>query len=483
MHVFYRLHIVCFLGFTFFSYMHYYWSWSYFLPGLLLYAVDLVLRAGQLQQTTLITGATVNEDAGVATLQLKTSNSLSCPVHELFMLVPAISRWQWHPFTVAGTAPDSTGSGSTLTLHIKRYGKWSKDLMRLLQGPSPVPVRVSAPESPSGALDWHNHSSLVLIGGGIGVTPLLYMLRAMIAKRNAGPPDGQAGPMPTRVHLVWTSRQAHEFSIMDQETLASATSSSGWLTVELYCTGAIPNNLASDSGGKRDMLKAEGSSGGITTPAISMKRASGRSVLSSSMLHRFPRVVQPQALGGWHLALVHLLVWGGAFLGTYLGGAYVAEAYTYLDSAGIEYPNSLYWKFGMVWFFTQSVVTLALPFTLAVLPMHFWRYWRALKTRDSSEVQLLAPPSSVDAGHGAGSTVVGDTLTAGGEAGLKIKRGRPALRDTMLAAAEAAGPGCSTIGVYVGGPEGMTRQVQMEVSALNREGSVHFQFNATAHTL
>ena len=28
--------------------MHYYWSWSYFLPGLLIYAVELVLRAGQL---------------------------------------------------------------------------------------------------------------------------------------------------------------------------------------------------------------------------------------------------------------------------------------------------------------------------------------------------------------------------------------------------------------------------------------------------
>jgi hypothetical protein len=31
--VFYRCHIVCFLGFTLFAYIHYFWSWTYFLPG------------------------------------------------------------------------------------------------------------------------------------------------------------------------------------------------------------------------------------------------------------------------------------------------------------------------------------------------------------------------------------------------------------------------------------------------------------------
>lgn len=31
--VFYRCHIVCFLGFMLFSYIHFFWSWSYFLPG------------------------------------------------------------------------------------------------------------------------------------------------------------------------------------------------------------------------------------------------------------------------------------------------------------------------------------------------------------------------------------------------------------------------------------------------------------------
>lgn len=85
-----------------------------------------------------------------------------CPVHELFLLIPSISRWQWHPISVAGVARDAQGKphllsccclqadarhaaplsrssaahthaafkhagvGSLLTLHIKQYGKWSK---------------------------------------------------------------------------------------------------------------------------------------------------------------------------------------------------------------------------------------------------------------------------------------------------------------------------------------------------------------------
>jgi hypothetical protein len=52
----------------------------------------------------------------------------ACPIKELFLLVPSISRWQWHPITVAGTSADKDTGGSVHTLNIKRYGKWTKVL-------------------------------------------------------------------------------------------------------------------------------------------------------------------------------------------------------------------------------------------------------------------------------------------------------------------------------------------------------------------
>ena len=54
-------------------------------------------------------------------------------------------------------------------------------------------------------------------------------------------------------------------------------------------------------------------------------------------------MIQPQSAGPVHLAVVYVLAWVGCFLGTYLGGAYLGEASTYWNSAGItDYPNKFY---------------------------------------------------------------------------------------------------------------------------------------------
>lgn len=42
------------------------------------------------------------------------------PLTEIWLLLPALSRWQWHPFSVA------SGGGEELKLHIKQYGRFTK---------------------------------------------------------------------------------------------------------------------------------------------------------------------------------------------------------------------------------------------------------------------------------------------------------------------------------------------------------------------
>ena len=70
--VFYRSHIIGFLGFTVFAYMHYVGSWFMFMPPLTLYAIDLVFRAGQLAHTTPLHIRRLTQEDTIITVQMST---------------------------------------------------------------------------------------------------------------------------------------------------------------------------------------------------------------------------------------------------------------------------------------------------------------------------------------------------------------------------------------------------------------------------
>ena len=57
-------------------------------------------------------------------LRMQACHGQQCDV---FVNVPTISRWQWHPFSVANVV------GYSLTLNIKRYGAFTEALMDTLQ--------------------------------------------------------------------------------------------------------------------------------------------------------------------------------------------------------------------------------------------------------------------------------------------------------------------------------------------------------------
>lgn len=186
--VFFRFHIVCFIGFFLLSCAHYSSCWLYFAPGLLLYAADLALRAGQLGNVTTVTAATVQEQAAVGTIQMRADKALALrPLQEVWLMVPSISRFQWHPFTVAGGSADGV-----VTLHVKRFGPFTKTLLKGLRRRRPTTVRVAGPIGCETTADiqllptagWGRHEVLVLFGGGVGLSkgsPHLHVGRALAA--------------------------------------------------------------------------------------------------------------------------------------------------------------------------------------------------------------------------------------------------------------------------------------------------------------
>ena len=78
--------------------------------------------------------------------------------------IPAISRYEWHPFTISSTELDEQ-----LTFHINCTGDWTSKAKTLLMDHPETPIRLEGPiGAPSqGSRDFE---VVVLIGAGIGVT-------------------------------------------------------------------------------------------------------------------------------------------------------------------------------------------------------------------------------------------------------------------------------------------------------------------------
>jgi len=135
-----------------------------------------------------------------------------------FINIPEISKFQWHPFSVSCSPifADSSEPGShKLTFHLKDFGKnsWTHDLATLANTQrSDITINVDGPYGIP--LDFSKFEVVVLIAGGIGITPIHSVLMDMYykAKRNIG--------INKRVYFIWTCKSSKMFSSFE-DTIGS----------------------------------------------------------------------------------------------------------------------------------------------------------------------------------------------------------------------------------------------------------------------
>lgn len=84
----------------------------------------------------------------------------------IFLQVPTISRFQWHPFTV------SFCQGNQMMVHIKTDGNWTGKLRKLggEKGEAMIKIGINGPFG-APAQRFYDFSHTMIIGSGIGVTP------------------------------------------------------------------------------------------------------------------------------------------------------------------------------------------------------------------------------------------------------------------------------------------------------------------------
>lgn len=104
------------------------------------------------------------------------------PGQYILLLMPPVSKMQWHPFTVS-----SCGEGF-IELHIKCTGGWTERLRRLAYEQALQRVYLSGPFG-APAQRYSDYRQAIMIGCGIGITPMSAILQSMTVNVAKQPRD------------------------------------------------------------------------------------------------------------------------------------------------------------------------------------------------------------------------------------------------------------------------------------------------------
>lgn len=125
----------------------------------------------------------------------------------VYLKVPSISKLQWHAFTIASSP---RGDASTLTILLKSLGDWTKELVEYgdyCKSHNLQPVMYMDGYYGTSLEMYDEYSTVCLIGGGIGSTPMFAILEDIVAKLS------HSEPLKQRVVFLFSFR---ELSLLEE---------------------------------------------------------------------------------------------------------------------------------------------------------------------------------------------------------------------------------------------------------------------------
>ncbi|GMI80640.1 ferric reduction oxidase 7, FERRIC REDUCTION OXIDASE 7 [Hibiscus trionum] len=155
----------------------------------------------------------------------------------IFLQVRELSWLQWHPFSVSSSPLDGKHH---LAILIKVLGKWTESLRDSILSmsetePSKVTVTASV-EGPYGHESPYHlmYENLILVAGGIGISPFLAVLSDILHRVNDGKPC-----LPRRIMVVWAVKKSDELpllSTIDMGSICPFFSEKISLEINVYVT-------------------------------------------------------------------------------------------------------------------------------------------------------------------------------------------------------------------------------------------------------
>jgi len=179
-----------------------FWKWAS--VPLAIFAVDRLLRLKRSSAPTSVKGCEPFVP-GVTRLTIEKPYGFEHRAGDyLFLKVPAVAPNEWHPFTIS-SAPEQVD----LTLHVRTLGDFTGalyDFARARTAQASPPELEVCLDGPFGTSSQRifDCRHVVLIGGGIGVTPFASVLESIVLKRAAEVPF-------EKVYFYWLNRDLSSF--------------------------------------------------------------------------------------------------------------------------------------------------------------------------------------------------------------------------------------------------------------------------------
>lgn len=195
-------------------------AWLWLTVPVLLYILDRRHRYKVYRKTKQYKILSAEINAGTLALQIEKPKLYTDykPGMYIYLNVPILSKFEWHPFTIT-----SSPSDEFLSVHIREAGDWTNALHYLIKQhlvglkPEFPVVRIDGPVG-TATQEYLKYDTVVMIGGGIGVTPFASILRDTALRlkesqcKGCGMVNYTSKISIKKLYFHWCTREQNAFS-------------------------------------------------------------------------------------------------------------------------------------------------------------------------------------------------------------------------------------------------------------------------------
>ncbi|KNC81337.1 hypothetical protein SARC_06335 [Sphaeroforma arctica JP610] len=248
-------------------------AWQWVIGPLVIYGIERITRLFRSTQRVVV-AKVVQHPSNVVEIQMLKKGFKATAGQYIFIQVPTLSSFEWHPFTLTSSPEESFFS-----VHIRVAGDWTTSLAERLGchwdakgnqivksgykgNPSKMPTfNVDGPFGTATSGDAFKYSTAILVGAGIGVTPFASVLKSIWYQQAQG-----LNMKLRKVYFIWICRDRRSFEWFQDliEALELQMVSQGmqaFLQIDVYLTERIKHeeitNIVTEGDASEDLLHGQ----------------------------------------------------------------------------------------------------------------------------------------------------------------------------------------------------------------------------------